>query len=104
VHPVNDKREDILGCRSFKRVTDIPDEVDLAVFVIPASVVPEVMHDCVQKGVKAVVIISAGFAETGEEGRKLQNDILEIAKRGGFASWDQIVWDFGALLRSSEHS
>jgi acetyltransferase len=83
VYPVNNKREDVLGHESFKNVTDIPDEVDLAIFVIPAPGVPEVMHDCVQKAVKAAVIISAGFAETGEEGRKLQNEVLEIARGGG---------------------
>ena len=83
VYPVNNKREDVLGHKSFKRVMDIPDEVDLAVFVVPAPIVPEVMEDCVQKGVKAAVIISAGFAETGEEGRKLQDEVLSIARKGG---------------------
>ena len=83
VYPINNKRESVLGHESFKRVIDIPDEVDLAAFVIPAPGVPEVMEDCVQKGVKAAVIISAGFAETGEEGKRLQDEVLEIARRGG---------------------
>jgi len=83
VYPINDKEEIVLGHKAFKKVTDIPGEVDLAVFVIPAPSIPAVMEDCVQKGVKAAVIISAGFAETGEEGRKLQDEVLEIARRGG---------------------
>jgi acetyl-CoA synthetase (ADP-forming) len=83
VYPINAKEEIVLGHKAFKKVTDVPGEVDLAVFVIPAPSIPAVMEDCVQKGVKAAVIISAGFAETGEEGRKLQDEVLEIAKRGG---------------------
>jgi len=83
VYPINDKEEIVLDHKAFKKITDVPGEVDLAVFVIPAPSIPAVMEDCVQKGVKAAVIISAGFAETGEEGRKLQDEVLEIARRGG---------------------
>ncbi len=82
VYPINDKEEIVLNHKAFKKITDVPGEVDLAVFVIPAPSIPAVMEDCVQKGVKAAVIISAGFAETGEEGRKLQEKVLEIARRG----------------------
>ena len=83
VYPINDKEGTILGHKAFKKVTDVPGEIDLAVFVIPAPSVPAVMEDCVRKGVRAAVLISAGFAETGEEGRKLQDKVLEIARRGG---------------------
>jgi len=83
VYPINDKEETVLDHKAFKKITDVPGEVDLAVFVIPAPSIPAVMEDCVQKGVKAAVIISAGFAETGEEGRKLQDEVLGIARRGG---------------------
>ena len=83
VYPVNNRVTDILGHPAFKRVTDIPEPVDLAVFVVPATEVPSVMEDCVAKGVKSGVIISAGFAETGEEGRKLQDEVVRIARKGG---------------------
>ena len=83
VYPINNKQEVVQGHKAFKRVTDVPGEVDLAVFVIPPASVPAVMQDCVQKGVKAAVLITAGFAETGEEGAKLQDEFLEIARRGG---------------------
>ncbi len=83
VYPINDKEEIVLDHKAFKKITDVPGEVDLAVFVIPAPSIPAVMEDCVQKGVKAAVIISAGFADAGEEGRKLQDEVLEIASRGG---------------------
>jgi len=83
VYPVNNKESEVMGRKAFARVTDIPAPVDLAVFVIPAASVPAVMEDCVAKGVKASVIISAGFAETGEKGKKLQDEVLRIARKGG---------------------
>jgi len=83
VYPVNNKESEVLGHKAFARLTDIPGPVDLVVFVIPAPAVASVMADCVTKGVKAGVIISAGFAETGEEGKKLQDEVLDIARKGG---------------------
>ncbi len=83
VYPVNNKESEVLGHKAFARVTDIPAPVDLVVFVIPAARVASVMEDCVAKGVKAGVIISAGFAEIGEEGKKLQDEVLSIARKGG---------------------
>ena len=82
VYPVNWKEEKVLGYPAFKKVTDIPDPVDLAVFVIPGPNVPAVMEDCVEKGVRSAVIISAGFAEMGEEGRKVEEDLIKVAKKG----------------------
>ncbi len=83
VYPINNTKENILGHKAFKKITDVPGEVDLAAFVIPSASIPAVMEDCVRKGVKAAVIISAGFTEIGEEGSKLQDEVLEIARRGG---------------------
>jgi succinyl-CoA synthetase alpha subunit len=82
IYPVNVHEEQILGLKAYKRVTDIPDPVDMAVFTIPAERVAEAMADCVTKGVKSAVIISAGFAETGPEGKKLQDEVLRIAQKG----------------------
>ncbi|MCX6007096.1 MAG: CoA-binding protein [Chloroflexi bacterium] len=82
IYPVNPHEDDIQGITVFKKVTDIPGSVDLAVFTIPAERVAAAMEDCVQKGVKSAVIISAGFAETGPEGKKLQDEVLAIARRG----------------------
>ena len=61
----------------------MPDTVDLAIFTIPAAMTPAAMKDCVKKGVKAGVVISAGFAETGPKGEALQKELTEIAKTGG---------------------
>jgi len=82
IYLVNVHEEQILGLKAYKRVTDIPDPVDMAVFTIPAERVAEAMADCVAKGVKSAVIISAGFAETGPEGKKLQDEVLRIAQKG----------------------
>ncbi len=82
IYPVNGHEETILGLKVYKKVTDIPGPVDLAVFTIPAERVTGAMEECVQKGVKTAVIISAGFAETGPEGKKLQDEVLAIARKG----------------------
>jgi acetyl-CoA synthetase (ADP-forming) len=82
VYPVNNRESEVLGHKAFARVTDIPDPVDLVIFVVPSTIVASVMEDCVAKGVKAAVIISAGFAEIGKEGKKLQDEVLNIARRG----------------------
>ncbi len=83
VYPLNNKESEVLGHKAFARLSDIPGPVDLVVFVIPAPSVASVMEECVAKGVKAGVIISAGFAEVGAEGKKLQDEVLSIARKGG---------------------
>jgi acetate---CoA ligase (ADP-forming) subunit alpha len=82
VYPVNNRESQVLGHKAFARVTDIPDSVELVIVVVPSTAVASVMEDCVAKGVKASVIISAGFAEIGKEGKKLQDEVLSIARKG----------------------
>jgi succinyl-CoA synthetase alpha subunit len=83
VYPVNRGVDTVLGYPAYKNVSDIPGPVDLAVFVVPAPSVPSAMEDCAAKGVKAGLIISAGFAETGAEGRRLQGEVVRAARKGG---------------------
>jgi succinyl-CoA synthetase alpha subunit len=83
VYPVNWAHSRVLGREAYKRVIDIPGDVDLALFVIPGQNIPLVMEDCVEKGVRAGVIIAAGFREVGEEGKELEDEVLGIARRGG---------------------
>jgi acetyl coenzyme A synthetase (ADP forming)-like protein len=83
VYPINPNAEDVLGVKAYRSVTEVPDAIDLAVIVIPPPAVPAAMEDCVQKGVKAAVVITAGFKETGEEGAELEEEVMRIAKRGG---------------------
>jgi acyl-CoA synthetase (NDP forming) len=82
-YPVNRRGEVINGIQSYKSVLDIPKNVDLAVITVPAPTVPSIMKECAEKGVKGVVLITAGFAEIGEQGKKLQEEVLSIAQEGG---------------------
>ncbi|MCD6208866.1 MAG: CoA-binding protein, partial [Thermoproteales archaeon] len=81
IYPVNPFAEEILGLKCYASVKDVEGPVDLAVIVVPAKVVPKVLQDCVEKGVKAVAIISAGFKEVGNVEAELQ--LVEIARKGG---------------------
>jgi len=83
IYPVNPTISEVLGIATYDSVVNVPDPVDLAVIAVPDSQVPYVLRECVQKGVKTAVIISAGFAETGEQGRELENELVEIARQGG---------------------
>ena len=83
IYPVNPQGAKILGLPSYRSVKDIPGPVDLVVITTQASQVPLVMQECVEKGVKGAVLISAGFAETGSAGKKLQEDVVKIARAGG---------------------
>ncbi|MCZ7649078.1 MAG: bifunctional acetate--CoA ligase family protein/GNAT family N-acetyltransferase [Planctomycetota bacterium] len=83
VFPVNPKRPAVLGVRAYPSVAAIPDPVELAVLVTPAASVPGLIKECVDAGVKAAVIISAGFKEAGPAGRELERQVLAEARRGG---------------------
>jgi acetyl coenzyme A synthetase (ADP forming)-like protein len=81
VYPVNPKVEHVLGKKCYASVHDIPGEVDVAVICVPAAVVLQVVRECGQKKVKALVITSAGFGETGSAGRMLQEQAVAEAER-----------------------
>jgi len=69
--------------RAYRSVSDIPGEVDLAIFTIPAAVIPEAISECVKKGIKAGIVITAGFAELGDDGATLQKEMVKRARAGG---------------------
>ncbi|MCX7682475.1 MAG: acetate--CoA ligase [Anaerolineae bacterium] len=81
LYPVNPKADEILGLKAYPSVLDIPAPVELAVIVIPYSLVPTAMEQCGQKGVPAVVVISAGFREAGREGLQRERELVEIAAK-----------------------
>ncbi|GLV79172.1 acetate--CoA ligase family protein [Streptomyces hygroscopicus] len=81
IHPVNPKADDILGRKAYKSVGDVPGEVDVAVFAIPAAFVPAALEEVGRKGIPNAVLIPSGFAETGEH--DLQRRIVEIAEEHG---------------------
>jgi len=81
VYPINPTASEILGLSCYSRVTDVPDTVELAIVVVPPAVVPQVISDCGQKGVRGAVVITAGFREIGPEGLKLEKETLALARR-----------------------
>jgi acyl-CoA synthetase (NDP forming) len=83
IYPINPTRDEILGLKAYPSLAAVPGEIDLAVLTTPTATVPALMQECVDKGIKGAVVITAGFAETGAEGRRLQNDMLAVARRGG---------------------
>ena len=82
LYPVNPRESDILGIRTFSRVTDIPEDVEFATITTPASTVPAIVDECLAKGIKAVQILSSGFREVGPEGQQLEEQITRTAARG----------------------
>lgn len=83
LYAVNPGHESIQGRRAYPDIESIGEPVDLAVIATQASAVPDIVEACGRRGVKAAVILSAGFGETGAEGRALERRVLEIAKRYG---------------------
>lgn len=83
VHPVNPKAAAVQGVRAYPSVLDVPGPVDVAFVVVPAAAVLEVAEECARKGVRGLVVISAGFGETGGEGRERERRLLEICRRAG---------------------
>ena len=82
VFPINPKRPSVLGVKAYKHISEVPEEVDLAVIVTPASTVPGIIHDCAEEGVKAAIVISAGFKEIGPAGLELERQTLLEARKG----------------------
>lgn len=81
VYPVNINDGEILGKTAYKSLLEIEDEIDLAVICVPAPIVPDVLKDVVKKKVKACIIISAGFSEAGEAGRKIEEKVGQIIRK-----------------------
>jgi acetyl coenzyme A synthetase (ADP forming)-like protein len=83
IFPVNPKAEAIEGLKCYPDLQSIGQAPDLIVIVVPARVVAAVMQQCAKIGTKAVIIITAGFKEVGQEGKKLEQQIVQIAKQAG---------------------
>ncbi len=82
-YPVNRNGESVAGVRGYRSVADIPDPVDLAVVCVPASVVLQTVEAVLDAGVRAVCVISAGFAEVGSEGKERQSSLLGLVRAHG---------------------
>jgi acetyltransferase len=81
IYPINPGAQEILGLRCYPSVLAVPGVVDLAIIVVPSKVVPRVLVECGEKGVRGAVIVSAGFREAGREGWQREAEIVGIARR-----------------------
>lgn len=81
VYPINPTTKQILNYKTFKSVLDVPDEIEIAIIVIPAKYVNSVVEECGKKNIKGVVIITAGFKEIGGEGVQRERDLSAFAKK-----------------------
>jgi len=80
IYPVNPKHRKVQGLKTYPSLSDINHPVDLVVVAIPAAKIPDVMRQCGEHSVGAVIILSAGFSEIGKRGRNLQNEVVDIAR------------------------
>ena len=85
IYPVNPMAKSVLGIKCYPRVLEISDDVDLAVVIVPSRAVPQVLDECGRMGIRAAIIITAGFKEIGEEGAALERRVQEIARKHDIA-------------------
>lgn len=80
VHPTE---KEILGVKAYPRVMDIEEIVDLAVIAVPHAQTPRILQECIDKGIRRMVLVAGGFSEIGEEGKKIQQQMRELVRKSG---------------------
>lgn len=83
IFPINPEAGEVLGLNAYPSVMKIPSDVDLAIVAVPAVLVPKVIEECGKKGIKAAIIISAGFREVGAQGEACEQEVVKASKKGG---------------------
>ena len=83
LYPVNPKAESLLGVPAYPRLAEVPGEVELAVIAVPATAVVATAREAAAKGARALVVLSAGFSETGEEGARRERELLAVCRENG---------------------
>jgi len=83
IYPVNIKARSVCGVRAYPSLADIPDPVDLAVVIVPAAMTPAVAREAAAKGVRGLIVISAGFKETGPAGAAIEEELLAVCREHG---------------------
>jgi acyl-CoA synthetase (NDP forming) len=84
IYPVNPGKDEIMGIKTYPSLSQVPDTVDLSIIVLPADQVPKIIKECQEKGVKGIVLITAGFKEIEDKrGEVLQKEITELADQSG---------------------
>ena len=81
LYPINPKRQNINGHKCYPSINDVPEHIDMAVIIVPAQAVTAAVQECCAKGIKNLVVESAGFSETGEEGKAAQDKILSLIRK-----------------------
>ncbi len=82
-YPINPKGGTVEGQQVYKSITEAPDDIEMVVISVPSKYVPGVLRECGEKKIKAVVVVSGGFSETGESGASLQKELVEISNQYG---------------------
>lgn len=83
LYPINPRAEEIQGLKAYKRIGDVPETVDVAIILVSASMTPEVVQECCDSGVRYIIVESAGFAELGEKGKQIEEQMMSIAEKHG---------------------
>jgi acetate---CoA ligase (ADP-forming) len=83
IYPVTLSEKEVLGIPAFAGILDVQDDIDLAIIIVKADIVPQILADCGKKNIKNIIVISSGFKETGPSGADLENQITDIAKENG---------------------
>ncbi|HWK66884.1 MAG TPA: acetate--CoA ligase family protein [Rhizobiaceae bacterium] len=83
IYPVNPKRETVQGLKAYHSVTALPETPDVAILAVPAAGTVEAVRECAEQGIKAAIVFSAGFAETDQQGRAMQDEMVRIAGKAG---------------------
>jgi len=83
IYPINPQVSELMGLKCYKSILDVPENVDLAVIAVPAKIVLQVAEECGKKGVKGIIVISAGFSEVGKEGVFLEKQLVAICRKYG---------------------
>ncbi len=83
IYAINPKRDHVQGQKAFSSLDEIDEMVDLVVVATPASSIPDIVRDCGERGIKMMLILSAGFREIGTEGRRLEDKVTELVRRYG---------------------
>lgn len=83
VYPVNPKRDSVQGLKAYASVGALPETPDVAILAVPAAGTVQAVRECAERGTKAAIVFTAGFAETGDEGRALQDEMVSVARASG---------------------
>ncbi len=81
IYCVNPFQDKVFGIKTFDKISNISEKIDLAIIAVPAKIVLEIVEDCIKKKVKGIIVVSSGFGETGEQGKELEQRIKEVADK-----------------------